>query len=46
MLDEVLALLGGSLVNVVNSSQMDRTIWMFGNYRIPAWGLVGLVTSL
>jgi hypothetical protein len=35
MLDEVLGLLGGSLVNEVNSNQMDRTIWMFGNYRIP-----------
>jgi hypothetical protein len=45
MLDGVLDLLGEILANGVNSSQMDRTIWMFGNYRIPAWGLVGLVTS-
>ena len=46
MLDEVLDLLDAILGNGVNSSQMDRTIWMFGNYRILAWRLIGLVTSL
>jgi hypothetical protein len=36
MLDEVLGLLDVILENEGNSSQKDRTIWMFGNYRIPA----------
>ena len=36
MLDEVLDPLGEILANEVNSSQKDRTIWMFGNYRILA----------
>lgn len=35
-LDEVLDLLGEILANEVNRSQKDRTVWMFGNYRILA----------